>query len=145
MNKKVITFEYKFRKPRRLENDVFVIYSPNTFNLKPGEIINLNTGIKINLPKFIEGKVNLLFSHTNQKLKLLNSNCISQIYNRNIEMEEVYRSGSTEELPFWILNLNLQNLNFTQTLTVKKRQELAYLSFFNTTDRKLKYKFEKKH
>ena len=143
-NKKNITFQYKFKKPKGLENDVFVIYSPKTFTLKPGEMINLDTGIKIFLPKFIEGKAHLLFSHSNQRLKLLNSSCISQIYNRNIEIEEIYTNGKTV-LPSWNLNFDLQNIYFTQSLTIKKRQELAYLSIFNNTGEEIKYNFEKKH
>ena len=142
--KNIITFQYKFKKPRRLENDVFVIHSPKTFTLKPSEMINLDTGIKIFLPKFIEGNAHLLFLHSNQGLKLLNSSCISQIYNRNIEIEEIYTNGKTV-LPLWNLNFHLQNIDFTQSLTVKKRQEIAYLSIFNNTEEEIKYTFEKKH
>ena len=143
--KNIITFQYKFKKPKRLENDVFVIYSPKKITLKPGEMINLNMGIKIFLPKFIEGNANLLFSYSNQGLKLLNSNCISQIYNRNIEIEEVYTNLNSRLLPPWNLNFNLQNSNFTKTLTIKNRQELAYLSIFNNTGEEIKHTFKKKH
>ena len=143
--KTIITFQYKFRKLKQLENDVFVIYSPKKITLMPGEMIHVDMGIKLFLPKFIEGKANLLFSHSNQKLKLLNSNCISQIYNRNIEIEEIYKNGNVAELPSWNLNFNLQNMDFTESLTIKKRQELAYLNIFNNTGEEIKYKFQKKH
>ena len=91
--KNIIKFSYK-NKNRRLkilENDVFVIYSPEKITLNPGEIKNINMHLKIFLPKHIQGSCRLLLSLSNQKLKLLNSSLISQEYNQNIEIENIYK------------------------------------------------------
>ena len=47
MEKKDIILKYKFRKPKLLENDVFIIFTPKKIIIKPGEIINLHTEIEI--------------------------------------------------------------------------------------------------
>ena len=82
----IIKFSYnsKIKRPKRLENDVFVIYSPKNITIHPGEIKNINMQLKIFLPKYIRGSCRLLLSLSNQKLKLLNSSNISQEYNQNI-------------------------------------------------------------
>ena len=133
-----INFKYKFKKPRRLENDVFVIFTPKKITLEPGEEINLNVGIKIYLPKHVEGTCYLLSSLTEQNLKLLNSKCISQKYNHNIELEEVYRT----ELQPWILILNLQNTSLTRNLTIRSGKPIVFLNLYNTRE-EIKYKFIK--
>ena len=140
MDIKIINFEYKFRKPKPLENDVFVIYTPKNITFKPGEKIDVDTGIKIYLPKFIEGRMYLLFSHRNNGMKLLNSSCISQKYNCNIELEEIYRTGI--KMPPWKLILSLQNGSFAEPLTIKKGSPIGFLNFYNTGE-EIKYKFKK--
>ena len=136
----VVTFQYRCKKPKKLENDVFVIYSPRRFTIKPGETINVNMKLKILLPKYAEGRCRLLFSHSNQKLKLLNSNLITQKYNHNIEIEDIYR---TNNLPAWNLNFELFNGSYTDSLTVKSKQELAYFCLMTNKGEELTYKFEK--
>ena len=142
MEKKDIILKYKFRKPKLLENDVFIIFSPKKIIIKPGEIINLHTEIEIYLPKFIEGTFYLLNSHINEGLRLLNSNYISQINNRNIEIEEIYKNGT--DMPPWNLTLTLENKLFTQPLMIKKGMEIGFLNFYNIEGR-IKYKFQKKN
>ena len=92
LQENIVKFSYnnKNKRPKRLENDVFVIYSPETITIHPGEIKNINMQLKIFLPKNIQGSCYLSLSLSNQKLKLLNSNIISQKYNPNIEIEEIY-------------------------------------------------------
>ena len=142
MDKKNIIFKYKFRKPKLLENDVFIIFAPTKIILKPGEIINLHTEIEIYLPKFIEGTFYLLNSHINEVLRLLNSNYISQINNHNIEIEEIYKNGTN--IPPWNLTLTLENKLLTETLMIKNRMEIGFLNFYNT-EGGIKYRFQKKH
>ena len=131
----IIIFKYKYKKPKKLENDVFVIFTPKKIILEPGEKENLNTGIEIYLPRYVEGTTYLLSSLRNQNLQLLNSKCISQKYNRNIEIEEVL-------LP-WILNLSLKNNSLTQKLTIGKGQPIAFLDLY--VGKKIIYKFKKEH
>ena len=134
----VINFKYKFRKPKQLENDVFVIFTPRRVTLNPGEKINLNVGIKIYLPKYVEGTSYLLSSLESQKLKLLNSKYITQKNNRNIELEEVYK----KELQPWILILELENNSLTKDFTIKRGQAIVFLNLYNTRE-ETKYKFKK--
>ena len=109
-----VKFQYRHKRPKKLRNDVFVIYSPKKFTLNPGEIKNVNMGIKIFLPRHMEGKCTLIFSYSNQKLKLLNSSLISQQYNSNIEIEKIFEEEEEEDnLPPWNLNFELLNGNFT--------------------------------
>ena len=142
MDKKDIIIKYKFRKPKLLENDVFIIFSPRKVTLQPGEIINLHTGIKLFLPKFIEGTVYLLHSHVEEGLKLLNSNYISQINNRNIEIEKIYENGTN--IPPWNLILSLENRLLTQPLVIKNRTAIGFLNLYNT-EGEIKYRFQKEH
>ena len=134
----IINFKYKFRKLKQLENDVFVIFTPKKITLAPGEDINLNVGIEISLPKHVEGTTYLLSSLRNQNLQLLNSKCISQKYNRNIEIEEIFK----KELQPWILILNLKNNSLIDNLTIGGGKPIAFLNLYNTGEKR-KYKFKK--
>ena len=138
----VITFLYKYKKPKKLENDVFVIYSPQRLTIKPGETTHLNMKLKIFLPRYVEGRCTLLLSHSRQKLKLLNSNLITQKYNQNIEIDNIYKDGN---LPAWNLNFELFNGDYTNELTIKNKQELAYFSLLLREGEEMTYKFQKKH
>ena len=135
----IINFRYKFKKPKQLENDVFVIFTPRKITLAPGEDINLNVGIEIFLPKYVEGTTYLLSSLKNQNLQLLNSKCISQKYNRNIEIEEIYK----KELQPWILILSLKNTSLIETLTIGKEKPIVFLDLY--VGKEIKYKFKKEH
>ena len=139
-----VKFQYRHKRPKKLRNDVFVIYSPKKFTLNPGEIKNVNMGIKIFLPRHMEGKCTLIFSYSNQKLKLLNSSLISQQYNSNIEIEKIFEEEEEDNLPPWNLNFELLNGNFTNSLTIKKDQELGYFYLLTQKREEIKYKFEKK-
>ena len=130
------------QKPKKLENDVFVIYSPERITIKPGEIKNVNMKLKIFLPKYIEGRCRLLFSFTNQKLKLLNSNLITQKYNQNIEIANIYKNKNN--LPSWNLNFELFNGNYTEVITIRSKQELGYFYLITSQGEEITYKFEKK-
>ena len=139
----VITLHYKLKRPKKLENDVIVIYSPCRFTLKPGETKNINTKLKIFLPKHLEARCNLLYSLTRHNLKLLNSSLITQKYNPNIEIGNIYTDA--DKLPAWNLNFELFNGNYTEPLTIKRKQELAYFSVIGEGREEIKYKFQKIH
>ena len=134
----IIIFKYKFKRPKKLENDVFVIFTPKKITLTPGEDIILNVGIEIFLPKYVEGTTYLLSSLKNQNLQLLNSKCISQKYNQNIEIEEIYK----KELQPWILILHLKNNSLIETLTIGKGKPIVFLDLYNT-GKEIHYKFKK--
>ena len=138
-----VKFQYKKRRPKKLENDVFVIYSPERIIVNPGEIKNVNMQLKIFLPKNIEGTCRLLLSLSNQKLKLLNSNLISQKYNQNIEIQEIYEQG--DNLPPWNLNFEILNGDLTKIVTIRNKQELGYFYLLSHVGEEITYKFEKEH
>ena len=131
-SKEIVKFYYNksTRRPKRLENNVFVLYSPERIKLQPGERITINMGVKIKFSKNIEGSCTILHSLSNYGLKLLNSNTISQEFNLNIDN---FPSDDIDNLPPWTLIFELFNKSFTQTLQIRKRQEIGY--FFVTNDR----------
>ena len=141
--KNIIKFSYKSKNRRLkiLENDVFVIYSPEKITLNPGEIKNVNMQLKIFLLKHIQGSCRLLLSLSNQKLKLLNSSLISQEYNQNIEIENIYKKG--KYLPPWTLYFELLNGNFTESIKIKNKQELGYFYLINSRGEEITFKYEK--
>ena len=138
-----VKFQYKSKRPKKLDNDVFVIYSPKRVTINPGEIKHVNMQLKIFLPRNIEGTCRLLLSHSNQKLKLLNSSIISQRYNQNIEIEEIYEDENN--LPPWNLNFEILNGDLTKSITIKSRQEIGYFYLLPNRGEEIKYKFEKEH
>ena len=85
--RKLLHFFYQksTRRPRRLENNVFVIYLPEKTKLQPGEMKFVNMGVKIKFSKNIAGSCTNLRPLSNYGLKLLNSNTISQEFNSNIQ------------------------------------------------------------
>ena len=140
-NENIIKFLYKCKRPKRLENDVFVIYTPEKITINPGEIKKINMQLKIFLPKHIVGSCRLLLSYSNQKLKLLNSIEILQEYNQNIEIEDIYKQN--EYLPPWNLYFELLNGSFTEQIKIKKRQELGYFHLTDTGREEITFKYEK--
>ena len=120
--KEIIKFFYQksTRRPRRLENNVFVIYSPEKIKLQPGEMKFVNMGVKIKIPKNITGSCIILQSLSNYGLKLLNSN------------RQNLLTIDENDLPTWTLTFELFNKSFTRTLQIRKRQEIGY--FFITND-----------
>ena len=121
--KEIAKFFYQksTRRPRRLENNVFVIYSPEKIKLQPGEMKFVNMGVKIKIPKNITGSCIILQSLSNYGLKLLNSN------------RQNLLTIDENDLPTWTLTFELFNKSFTRTLQIRKRQEIGH--FFITNDR----------
>ena len=142
LSKEIIKFSYKktTRRPKRLENNVFIIYSPETIKLEPGDHKLINMKIKIFLPKGIEGSCRLLNLFSNERLILMNSNNISQELNSNIQNGHYY---DLDNLPPWNLNFELYNFNFTKTIQIKKKKELGYFYVLNDRGKELHFKYEK--
>ena len=61
------------RRPRRLKNNVFVLYSPKRIQIQPGEKININMKVKIRMQKNIMDSCMLLQTFDKNGIKLLNS------------------------------------------------------------------------
>ena len=117
-----IKFYYKTTKrPKLLENNVFVLYSPQKLKFEPGEKKTVNMGIKINFPANTTGSCRLLFGLSNCGLHLLNGANLT---------------GDTN-LHFEILNSNLTN-----RLQINNRQEIGYF-VANNTETEIKYEYVK--
>ena len=119
-----IQFNYKIKRPKLLENNVFVLYSPQRLKFEPGEKKMVDMKLNIKFPANVRGSCKLLFQLTNAGLQLQNSN---------------YLSADTD-LHFEILNSNL-----TQTIEIKSKGEIGYFTpdcYFGT---EIQYEYVKKN
>ena len=143
-SKEIVKFYYRnsTRRPKRLKNNVFVIYSPERIKLQPGEKRYVNMCVKIHFSKNIEGSCRILYSLSNYVLKLLNSNTISQEINSNIDN---FLTVDENNLPPWILVFELFNKSFTDTLQIRKRQEIGYFFITNDRGKEIDFKYVKEN
>ena len=121
-----IEFHYKAtKKPKLLENNVLVLYSPQKLIFQPGEKKLVDMKLKIKLPSTITGSCRLLFQLANHGLYLANSN---------------YLTNETN------LQLEILNLNLTQTLQINNKHEIGYFTADHTeTETEIKYKYIKEY
>ena len=102
-----IKFHYKTKRPKLLENNVFVLYSPQKLKFEPGEKKMVDMKLNIKFSANITGSCRLLFQLSNAGLYLQNSN---------------YLSGNTN------LHFEIFNSNMTQTIEIKSRGEIGYFT-----------------
>ena len=116
MNRNCIKFicDKTTRKPRMLENNVFVFYSPERIRLQPGEIKPVNMKIKFRLPNNLVGACTLLPLLSNNNIKLLNS--------FQVAVDGVIASQNpTIDLPY-VFALEIQNQNMNMTVQLRKKK-----------------------
>ena len=100
-------------KPKLSDNgSAYIIYSPEKIKLRPRDSAMLNLRLKVNLPNEIEAMIGLLPSFVSRKLSKENFNWIS-----NKRKDE-------------IIQLDILNRHFCNTINIGKNKELAYI-FFN--------------
>ena len=102
-----IKFHYKTKRPMLLENNVFVLYSPQKLKFEPGEKKMVDMKLNIKFSANVTGSCRLLFQLTKSGLYLQNSN---------------YLSGNTN------LHFEILNSNMTQTVEIKSRHEIGYFT-----------------
>ena len=102
-----IKFHYKIKKPTLLDNNVFVLYSPQRLKFEPGEKKTVDMKLNIKFSADVTGSCRLLFQLTNAGLILQNCN---------------YLSGNTN------LHFEILNSNMTQTVEIKSRHEIGYFT-----------------
>ena len=102
-----ITFHYKTKKPKLLENNVFVLYSLQKLQFEPGEKKIVDMKLNIKFSTNVTGSCRLLFQLTNAGLHLQNSN---------------YLSGNTN------LHFEILNSNMTQTVEIRSKGEIGYFT-----------------
>ena len=104
---RTIKFHYKTKRPKLLENNVFVLYSPEKLKFEPGEKKMVDTKLNIKFSANVTGSCRLLFQLTNSGLYLQNSN---------------YLTGNTN------LHFEILNSNMTQTVEIKSKHEMGYFT-----------------
>ena len=102
-----IKFHYKIKRPKLLENNVFVLYSPHRLKFQPGEKKMVDMKLNIKFPTNVRGSCRLLFQLSNAGLQLQNSN---------------YLSADTN------LHFEILNSNMTQTVEIKSKGEIGYFT-----------------
>ena len=102
-----IEFHYKIKRPKLLENNVFVLYSPQRLKFQPGEKKMVDMKLNIKFPTNVRGSCRLLFQLSNAGLQLQNSN---------------YLSADTN------LHFEILNSNMTQTVEIKSKGEIGYFT-----------------
>ena len=116
-----IKFHYKIKKPTLLDNDVFVLYSPQRLKFEPGEKKMVDMKLNINLSANVTGSCRLLFHLLNTGLMLQNCN---------------YLSGNTN------LHFEILNSGMTQTVEIKSRHEIGYF-IADCNGAEMKYEYVK--
>ena len=116
-----IKFHYKTKRPKLLENNVFVLYSPQKLKFEPGEKKMVDMKLNIKFSADVTGSCRLLFELRNHGLCLQNSN---------------YLSGNTN------LHFEILNSSMTQTLEIKSRHEIGYFILDNVGT-EIKYEYVK--
>ena len=131
------------RRPKRLQNNVFILYSPERIRLQPGEVTEVNMKLKKNFN--IIGTCILLQTFSNHGLKLLNSNTIAQSENNRILQNHLTREGDNDDLPPWFLSFELYNKNLNKIFQIRKKQEIGYFIILNDEGKEIRHSFKKEH
>ena len=123
MNTQTIRFYYKIKKPKRLENNVFVLYSPERLKFEPGQkkMVDMKLNITFLTTTDITGSCKLLLQLSNAGLCLQNADHLSENTN---------------------LHLKIFNSNMTQTIEIKSRGEIGYF-IADCDETEIKYEYVK--
>ena len=117
----VIQFHYKIKRPKLLQNDVFILYSPQKLKFEPGEKKVVDMKLNFKFPSDVTGSCKTLLQLSNAGLQLVNSN---------------YLYGDVQ------LHFELVNSNLTQSIKIKSKSEIGYfMPDYNGTE--IQYEFVK--
>ena len=119
-----IKFVYKIKRPKLLENNVFVLYSPQRLKFEPGEKKMVDMKLNIKFSTDVRGSCRLLFQLSNAGLQLQNSN---------------YLSADTN------LHFEILNSNMTQTIEIKSKGEIGYFTPDYCFGNEIQYEYVKKN
>ena len=130
------------RRPKRLENNVFILYAPEKIRLQPGEMMSVNMKVKIKFSKNIIGTCILLQTFPGYGLKLMNSNMIAQEINLNIQN---HLNVNENDLPPWNLTFKLFNKSFNNVFQLRKKQEIGYFMILNDGGKEIQSAYKKEY
>ena len=139
MNGKAVEFIYdkSIRRPRRLQNNVFVLYAPERIRLRPSEVKQIDMKIKLRLPSELVGCCTLLQTFSDNGIKLLNSQHISSESN-------IASANQPVDLP-WSLTLEVFNRNMNTFFQVNKKQELGFFHILNDRGEEIRHIYKKEN
>ena len=137
MNGEAVEFIYdkSVHRPKRLENNVFVLYTPERVRLKPGEIKTIKTKVKMRLPKNLIGCCTLLKTFSDDGIKLVNSQHISSESNTT-------NLSQPADLP-WYLTLKIFNQNMNTIFQLNKKQEVGFFHIVNDGGKEIRHIYKK--
>ena len=130
------------RRPKRLENNVFILYTPEKIRLQPGESMSVNMKVKIKFSKNIIGTCILLQTFSNYGLKLMNSNTIAQEINLNIQN---HLNFNENDLLLRNLTFELFNKIFNNTFHLRNKQETGYFMILNDGGKEIPFAYKKEY
>ena len=133
------------RRPKRLENNVFILYASERIQLQPDEIKEVNMKLKLKISRNIIGTCILLQTFSNHGLKLLNSNTIAQSENNKILQNHLDRDEDDDNLPPWLLSFKLHNKSLNKIFQIRKKQEIGYFIILNNAKKEIRHSFKKEH
>ena len=133
------------RRPKRLENNVFILYTPEKIRLQPGEVKEVNMKLKLKISRNIIGTCILLQTFSNHGLKLLNSNTTAKSENNKILQNHLTQEGDNDDLPPWFLSFELYNKSLNKIFQIRKKQEIGYFIILNDAAKEICHSFKKEH
>ena len=137
MNGRAVEFIYdkSTRRPRRLQNNVFVLYAPERIRLRPSEVKQTDMKIKVRLPSKLVGSCTLLPTFSDSGIKLLNS--------QHILSESTTASANEPvDLPS-SLTLEVFNRNMNTIFQVNKKQELGFFHILIDRGEEIRHIYKK--
>ena len=138
-------YDKTVQRPKRLENNVFILYAPERIRLQPGEIKEVKMKLKLKFSKTIVGTCVLLQTFSNHGLQLLNSNSIAQSENNKIMQNYLTQNLDDRNLPPWFLSFELFNKNLNKIFQIRKEQEIGYFMIVNDAGKEIRHSFKKEH
>ena len=138
-----IIYDKTVQRPKRLENNVFILYAPERIRLQPGETKEVKMKLKLKFSKNIVGTCVLLQTFSNHRLQLLNSNNIAQSENNKIMQNYLTQNFDNCNVPPWFLSFELFNKNLNKILQIRKGQEIGYFTVVNDAGKEIRHSFKK--
>ena len=126
------TYDKTIKRPKRLQNNVFVLYSPKRIKTQPGEFKNMK--LSTHLRENIITTCLLLPSFSENGLKLENSQYISMENN-------IINLNQSLNLP-WKLQLDTANSSMN-SFSIRKKQEIGFIIPLNEGINRIQVKCKK--
>ena len=128
-----IIFEVKkgFKRPKHLENNVFVLYFPNRIKIRPGESRKIRMKFGVAVPKGMICIITLLPLYQTIGIKLAHYKVTK---NKTLEEEDDKKNIQK-------LKITLTNTNLLKTIDLKKTQEICCFMALNEGEENFRIKF----